>query len=286
MGDGTTRYYTSFHNQFPDLFYRLVLEILPNGNQRHFSYVENKSFLLKRVWTTDPSNSLTLNWLNFSFKNKNLDIYIDASNGQSVHYHLKIEKGTTSSGRLLHYTSQQMYQWLLEKVTGKHLPTFEYEVISRSHFISTLFSRKKLTRPNGRFLKVDYDDRERVKKLWMSGLDLPLYTFHYHSDHTEVIDANGGVKRFYYNNRRLTKLVEPHRTQRYCWDDKGQLLHQDLLDSNNNLITQHSYSYDDRGNICESKIMGVIGNNQKNEHFIELDVSRSRIKKSFFRIKC
>ncbi|MEI8366354.1 MAG: RHS repeat-associated core domain-containing protein, partial [Parachlamydiaceae bacterium] len=274
LGDGTKRHYAFFQYKFPDRFYRLIREDSPNGNHKHFSYVENhkhvdyngnEKLLFKRIWTTNPSNTLTFNWISFAYS-KNL-IHLKASNGQNVSYHQMKKKGKAKNSSFWSSSEEKSSECILEKVTSGHLPTCEYEPITRSHFISTLFSTKQVSRPDGRFLKIDYDDHERVKKLWTSELAVPIYTFKYHSHDTIVTDANGGTTQFFYSNRRLIKRVEPYQTQHFSWDLKGQLVRQILADADNNPVTQKDYSYDGRGNVLEAKVTGSIRENQSKDTY-------------------
>jgi RHS repeat-associated protein len=263
LGDGTKRHYSFLRYDYVTIIYRLIREDYPDGCHRHYSYVDNETLSLKCVWTTDPGNTFALNHVNFSYNKTS--IQADASNGQSVCYYLKNQKGTAKNYNLLNYSSVKFSKSILEKVTGKHLPTCEYDALSRSHYTCTLFSTKKVSFPDGRFIKVDYDDHERVYKLWSSGLDRPLYEFDYHHDRTTVVDAKGGIQRFFYNNRRLAKHEEPHRVQHYGWDNQGQLARQILTDHNNLPFIDREYHYDPRGNVLEAKVTANIRESGSND---------------------
>ena len=254
LGDGTKRYYSYFHEENLTGFFRLIREDCPNGNHRHFSY-ENL-LNLKQIWTTNSNNTLIFNCLNFSYKDGITQI--DASNGQSVCYHQKKKTGTAKRRNGLAYSSVKFSKALLQSVTGDHLPTVDYEPISRSHFTGTLFSTKQINKPDGRSIKIDYDDEERIHKLWTSGVNVPLYEVNYHHDHTTVTDANGGIQRFYFNQRRLVKHEEPHRIQHFEWDKQGQLKKHLLTDANAFPIVNKEYEYDSYGNIQVAKIMASI----------------------------
>lgn len=256
LGNGTKRYYSYFLSSIPDLFYRLSREDRPDGTHRYFSYKDNETLLLKQVWTTNPSNTLVFNRLNFAYTENY--VQVEASNGQTVFYHQKIKKGKAQNYTGFSYSEIKFSQNLLEEVTGKHLPVCEYRALSRSHYTGSLFSTKEINHPDGRFIKVSYDDYERISNLWTSGTNVPLYKFNYHDDHTTVVDANGGTQRFYYHKRLLVKHEEPHRSHYYSWDDKGQLLKQILTDNENNHLIERNYRYDSRGNVTETKVTGCI----------------------------
>ena len=67
LGNGTKRHYKHYIDRFNEgSYYLLQLEELGNRNRRHFSYTyTNGVFRLKRIWTTNRDDSLTLNWLEF-----------------------------------------------------------------------------------------------------------------------------------------------------------------------------------------------------------------------------
>src|SRR5262249_7492557 len=68
LGNGTKRHYKHYIDRpYEGSYYLLQREELGNGNKRRFSYADNESgmFRLKRIWTTNRDESLTLNWLNF-----------------------------------------------------------------------------------------------------------------------------------------------------------------------------------------------------------------------------
>src|SRR5262249_1290386 len=111
---------------------------------------------------------------------------------------------------------------------------------------------------SGVFLEVEYDNSERVKKLFSSGINPPLYTFDYHSDHTVALDARGAKKRFEFSKRRLTKLVEEHRQQTFAWDDKGQLKAHAIQTPLDVPLSKQTYRYDELGNILEVKLQGCL----------------------------
>ncbi len=97
LGDGTKRYYTYFRYEFPhDQLYRLIREDFPNGNHRYYSYTNAYTTRPKRIWSTNRDETLTLNWINFSYE-KN-DFKAEASNGQTVIYQINHKKGNAKNG--------------------------------------------------------------------------------------------------------------------------------------------------------------------------------------------
>lgn len=253
LGDGTKRHYSHFENvTYEGSYYRLNFEERPNGNKRYFSYdARSFPFSLKQIETTNSDKTLVLNSLDFSYEGN--QVFVKASNGQRAQYTLKLEKGKAKKSQLFRNTSAEYKTKLLEQAVCDQHPATYYEPIKHTHSLSTLFSLRKVKLPSGRFLKVDYDDKERVSKLYASGNDQPLYTFHYHKNHTDVIDARGAKKTYHFTKRRLTKLTEPHRSQTYAWDAKGQLTTHTILTSTEEQVCEKSYKYDDKGNILKIK---------------------------------
>lgn len=257
LGDGTKRIYRYFRfmNHYTYV-YRLIKEELPNGFVRHYTYKNDQQVMLKRIWTTTPDESLTLNWVNFSYGNETTSI--TTSNGQYVCYHEKLRKGQAENNSTTSGSSVSFAESILVKVSSNYLPECHYDVLTHSHFTKTLFSLKEIKYPDGRSFRVDYNSSERVKRLWKSGLDVPLYQFDYHTFHTDVKDANGVKKRFTYDRRRLNQIIENDRIQHFHWDEKGQLIRQILTDNQGKHVIKRRYHYDKKGNIIDAKVTGFI----------------------------
>ncbi len=255
LGNGTKRHYTFIGmDEENTRHYRLVREERANGNIRHIEYIDiPRSGAPKRIWTTNGDNSLILNWINFYY-DKNIRTIV-SSNGENVHYLLESKEIKAKKSRLNYET---YICNLIKKVSGKNILTTEYDTLSRTRCEESIYSINNITRPNGRSLKIDYDKKERVAKLTLKGIDRPLYTFNYQKNTTIVTDALNHTKRFEFNNRRLVKLAEPHRTQEYIWNDNGQLISHIFKDSNQNIISTKEYAYDAQGNILEAKVNGNI----------------------------
>jgi YD repeat-containing protein len=145
------------------------------------------------------------------------------SDGQGSGYVLEQRKGKVRRGNLLRGSSADTVRDLLAKSLTNFYPFVEYQYSTHSKAFSTLFSMTKVHTPDGKFLEVKYDDHKRVKELTTSGQNLPIYTFDYHTNYTDVIDAKGAKKRFEFSKRRLIQLSEPQRRQKFDWDEKGQL---------------------------------------------------------------
>ena len=263
LGNGTKRYYDPYTTDLDgSLVYLLRLEERSNGNRRHFSYNNDKGpFQLKRIWTTNREGNLTLNWLDFD--DQNLHMKVKGSNGQEAHYVKQVEKGKAKGGNVFSGYETKFTKVLLREASSDNYPATQYDVIKRARYSNTIFSVCKVRKVNGQFLEVEYDSNEKVKKLCTSGSNVPLYTFDYHSDSTQVVDARGAKKKFEFNKRRLTKLTEEHRLQTYAWDDKGQLISHTTQTPAGAQVSQRTYQYDDRGNILEIKLQGNIAKKRR-----------------------
>lgn len=259
LGNGTKRHYQYFYLDESGIrYYRLMMEERPNGNRRHFAYMTTSSISPKRIWTTNKSGSLTLNWIAFNYDGNNKNYKIIASNGQQAHYQLEQKKGTAKwenkdFGYKIKYSTP-----LLAGVTGEHLTAVHYDPLLRTHCKGSLFSTTKVRKPDGRSLNIEYDKNERVRLLTLSGIDAAFYNFNYQKDHTVVTDALGNTKRFDFTKRRLTKLTEPHRVQHYSWNENGQLISHAVKDPFGKDVSRKKYSYDLIGNIVETKLEGNI----------------------------
>ncbi|HRD55914.1 MAG TPA: hypothetical protein PLC42_05910, partial [Parachlamydiaceae bacterium] len=256
LGDGTKRIYRFFNALNFNEFYRLVKEELPNGTERHYAYKNNHQLLLERIWTTASNGSLILNSVTFTYGNNRTAL--TASNGQYVCYEQRLKSGKAKRTSGLSSSSVRFSESVLAKVSSNYLPECHYEVLSRSHFTDTLFSFKEIKKADNRFVRADYDHQERVKHLWKSGIDVPAYTFEYHFGYTKVLDANKRSKRFEYDKRRLSKIVEEECAHHFKWNHKGQLVKQILTDGHGNSVIKREYQYDAKGNITEAKISGTI----------------------------
>jgi len=257
LGDGTRRWYVLFDaDPYQGEYYRLFGEERSNNTIRSYYYVYEGFPLLRRVLTRNKDQSLVLNQIDFSYKED--EVLVKASNGQKAHYTLEEKKGKITRNKTLGRIKGGMRENLLVKAKIDNAPSKKYSYLTHTHSRHTLFSMDQVQEVDGRFLKVKFDSNQRVKELHQAGCDTSLYTFDYHTDYTFVTDAAGAEKRFEFSKRRLTKLVEAHRIQKFQWDEKGQLTQHTLFDLEGNLICKRNYDYDENGNILEVKLTGCI----------------------------
>lgn len=249
LGDGGKRHY----QKVSPTFYRLYLEELPSGNKRHFFYEGSEPHEpLTNICTTNREGSLNLNWLKFSYGKKNT--HVTASNGQATHYLLKRKK--EDEGDFLNKPKRSI-EPVLHKAFCGHNPETEYKSVKHAKSSQSAFGITQI-KSAGRQLEVEYDKYEKVKTLKSSASSTPLYTFHYHSHYTDIVDASGGKKTYHFSHRRPTSLIEPHRTQNFVWDDKGQLTSITMHTPEGPKQFEQTYAYDAKGNVIETNIIGNI----------------------------
>jgi hypothetical protein len=191
LGDGTKRHYSLIAGgSLKESYFRLNLEERNNGNRRHFAYTSPSfPFSLEKIWTTNKDESLVLNYLNYFYQNN--FIYVLGSNKQTSSYCIHYEKGKVRRGNIFRGFSADNVRELLSVSTTNFYPEVYYEYSTNSKSLNTLFSLTKIHTKDGKFLEVKYDDHKRVKELINSGYNQPLYTFDYHTNYTDVVDAKG-----------------------------------------------------------------------------------------------
>lgn len=157
LGNGAKRHYAFYEHSYENgTYYLLQLEERSNGNRRHFSYFFDKGlFRLKRIWTANKDESLTLNWLDFDY-NK-IHVNVKGSNGQTAHYVTNVEKGKAKKGNAFSSYEVTFRQALLSEASRDNYPAVLYESIKRTHYTGTLFSFNKVTKPYGQGLEIEYN---------------------------------------------------------------------------------------------------------------------------------
>lgn len=266
LGDGTKRhYYFMAGNSHKDGYFRLYLEERNNGNRRHFRYNSPLfPFSLEKVWTTNADGSLTLNSLDFYYENNY--VFVQGSDGQRSAYNLRQEKGKVRKGTIFRGFSVDTVRDLNTQSKTNYYPPVNYDYSTHAKSLNSLFSIKKIHTSDGKYLEFESDEYKRVKELKKAGHSVPLYTFDYHTNYTDVVDAKGAKRRFEFSDRRLTQLTEPYRIQKFEWDNKGQLTKHVILSNSGQQLSQRSLKYDERGNILELQVTGTIcqlGSNDK-----------------------
>lgn len=255
LGDGTKRHYEYIGKGENNLIlFHLVLEEMANGNRRHYSYSSQSPAWVKRIWTTNREDNLTFNWINISYSQVEGQAKIKASNGQYICYQEALMKGHAKQNN----KEYKYKNWILEKVSGSHIPTSEYNVLTRAHYENSIFSLQNVRKPDGRYLEVEYDNKERVKKLIASGIS--LYSFNYQKDFTEVTDALGNTKSYDFSSGRVIKLTEKLKTQKFSWDERGQLTKHTIKNSSGAEVSKREYNYDSFGSITEARLTANITN--------------------------
>ncbi len=256
MPDGTIRYY---HRVVQDPLTYVYLETRPNGTRLLFDYDYYKEFRngmeykkvdsIKRI-TAKAHN--TMNWLAFSEHHEHAKI--TSSNGKTVRFEL--------------YDND--FGDYIRKIESSDNPTItlSYKDVGEKTCIN------KLSWPQGRFLKVEYDHKGRVitqkAPVGKGNEKHTIYSFEYHSDNTVVTNANNHKKKYVHKHDRITSIEDiNYRSKHYYWGteridswkkpptgNKGNLLGSATLNNEGCGVSSCYYDYDEHGNIVSETVCG------------------------------
>ena len=260
-GDGSKRHYQHYNSKNKVNYYRLVHEERPNGNRRYYEYRSGDSLQLSKIRTTNNNGNLTLNWITFSYEPGKMRA--EASNGQKVSY--DFQNGTRTIVQANPHNPLDIGfvivpMALLTKVAGPHLSDIEYTLSPTKYAYTTYYALEKITNPEGRHLSAAYNSHEEIKHLYVSGEENPIYTFDYHSKHTDVENAIGANRRYSFKKRRPVGVREDHRCSLYQWNKIGQLVEETISDHSEKEHAKKKYQYDKNGNISSITVYGAITN--------------------------
>lgn len=265
LGDGTKRIYERA-NDLPSqllgeeltpimatqvidpVYFLLMQEVLPSGNQLLFSYDE--AHHLTAIEMINPFGKL-LSWIHLSYElteNKS-QVYITTSDDKELTYYF-------IANQLTH-------------VNGSHsIPmTYEYD--------GNLLVKKVM--PEGRFVEIAYQGG-KVQALKgphaQSGKAEIAHAFSYGKDYTDVFDAMGIKTRYIYDKRsqlaaieRYDHLGKLYRTEQKFWgktkSDAGLLLAKTIGDGNNRIYSYRCFQYDKFGNVTEERLYGNLTGKQE-----------------------
>lgn len=259
--------------------WRLEKELLPSGHEVIYEYISDHK--LKSISTKTPSGALVLNRLDFSYDSGGYTV--EASNGESVRYHLnvmKVKQGKTLKDKILH----------LGKVEHSSGPTI-------CHGISTVKNHKQylkntsLMRPDKRDLHIFYGKSDgKVTELQAPiGVDatpLTMARFSYQGLGTTVTDALGRQTVYRFTGDQRVSQIERYRkeesypdwileqfrqpafaiikhplysTQQFFWGKdyylEGNLMATALLQEGK-VLSATRYVYDGRGNVTQEDLLG------------------------------
>ena len=269
-GDGTKKYYDCVGRRYHIGLLRK--EKLPNGTDRYYEYMDYKlGYALKKVWTTNKSQTKVINQIDFNYSDKLL-CEAKGSGGQTVHYSLSKRKFYVDdlNGKKI---------GLLNSVSGAHLPKTVYT--NRKATDQYLYAKiKRVEKPNNRFLDIQYCHRKKdpdghILDGKVESLSAPvgqdetpikIFRFAYYprDDRTTVRDAYKTRTHYSFRNGR-TYLVEEfwrdpsdelYRCQKDFWGVAGSLLARTLQKDKKKVCRGSSFKYDKYGNITEKSFHG------------------------------
>ena len=111
-------------------------------------------------------------------------------------------------------------------------------------------------------IKKDNYGKVNALKVVRSKEPIPVYTFKYSKNQTEVFDCFNNQTTYTRANCRLEKITQGnYRTFKYHWDSKGNLLNKGLQTIGGQTVKCTSFKYDGNGNIAEQTVSGNITGN-------------------------
>lgn len=215
---------------------------------------------------------------------------------------------SSEDGRKVTYTCIRGHYPLLTSVERSNGPreSFEYESPNKKPRL------KKKSLPDGRFLKIKYDDDSQVSCLEApageGGATIPIYRFEYQfsgkkkkkstTGYTLVYDALNALTKYSYSleNYRLESIQkfkgdQPYTEEKFYWGKEGsntdaQLVTHTLQEGGDIRYCRH-YEYDTRGNVTTRYLLGNLrGLNENpvtlNGEVPNLDSSDCLIKRSVY----
>lgn len=180
---------------------------------------------------------------------------------------------------------------LLYRVEGPGGSYCQYTYMDHPIERNKLIKRKEM--PDGRYLETHYykgknNDvggvnvhienpardgrigRVKLQKAPVGTDNKPVTTakFFYYTDYTDVINSQGQKTRYHYSDEGLITAVETYinehgsgetlyKRKRYFWEDR-RLVSKTLEDSNGNIFSCETYSYDGNHNLAAKKLYGNI----------------------------
>lgn len=122
-------------------------------------------------------------------------------------------------------------------------------------------------RTKGSWIKLTYSDLGKIHELYNSSDEgksfSKICTFEYALGVTSVHDARGAVKHYYYNDTEQIVRIETwmdsalYRTQEIGWQ-RDQCVKKTTSDALGKLLRRESWKYNERGQVIEEAIEGVI----------------------------
>ncbi|MBF5058597.1 RHS repeat-associated core domain-containing protein [Candidatus Neptunochlamydia vexilliferae] len=272
--------------------YRLVSEVLPNGNKTYYQWVNlHGVYEVKEVRTISPKGKLFAK-VGFSYDKPDKDhlysVTVNSSDHRKICYRFNP-----------HFKHKKKRYHILKNVTFSDRPREEYDFWGAEKG-GVLLSWKQL--PDARNLNIHHyclgrnngfninirEDNFRYKKVKILmrpvGEDsklVPSHRFFYRpgkykekGGHTSVYDAYNNLTRYHYDkNFRLTRVercigkTELFSQELYEWDAKGWLHAKTLLGRDHQPLLRHVYHYDQKGNVVQTDQVGDFTGSGNEETF-------------------
>ena len=215
LSDGGEREYFSTE-QFEDGM-NIKGETKPDTTKLSFDYYTDKEHAagyLKGIKACNHSLQHTFGWLKVDYRKNNDSVFVNSSTGKEVRYSYKD----------LHRDKDNNVTFL-EKVQSTDRPTeyYSYDMFHGRRYLS------KISYPDGRYLKIDYDSKGRVTEqrapVGRDGKEERIFCFVYYPDDrkTEVYDAEGRKTVYKYSSRDRLTHIEKFRNraaQSACLSDE------------------------------------------------------------------
>lgn len=186
-------------------YYHLIEEILPSGNQIHFSY--NEEGHLSCMEMKNSSKSKTLSWIHFDYEKRDHEYLVNLSTS---------DKKTLSYHFSLFFLPDGSTTFALTEVKGSHVFPCSYQYEINKSFCRPI--KKFFT--NKDFIEINYYNSGKVKELIKS--ENEKYTFIYQNNHTDVINSKGIKTKFLFNDNlflnEIVKYDQENKVYRKDWN--------------------------------------------------------------------
>ncbi|WP_195155558.1 RHS repeat-associated core domain-containing protein [Candidatus Protochlamydia phocaeensis] len=277
LGNGSQRTY-QMYERIKNLstgeehcFYDLQEETRPSGNRVKFSYANiNGEHCPLKIWLTDATGKTIFSEINFHYSSDY--VLVKSNRGDEVYYLREKEKHTIKSSS---ESSFQTNFFLKHVHSPQHTPV-SYHLTDDSK--KGALKIGKVTKPDGRFLKIKYDDERKVKSLIApvgpNAEEMAFYQFIYKKNETLVLDALHQLTAYQFcRNKRLTSICyydtglqsqsqknKLLKEERFSWTTgegkEGWLSSKEIVNSSGQIVQKFTYQYDSRGNCTREKLKG------------------------------
>jgi RHS repeat-associated protein len=199
LSDGGEREYFSSENYEDPMNIRG--ETKPDTTKLSFDYYSDKhrTGFLKEIKACNHSHQHTFGWLKVDYNKSHKNVAVRSSTGKEALYSYEDYHHSDKLGNVRY----------LEKVQSTDRPTeyYSYDTFHGHRYLS------KISYPDGRYLKLDYDSKGRVTEqrapVGPDGKEKRIFCFVYYPNDrkTEVYDAEGRKTLYRYSSRdRLTHI--------------------------------------------------------------------------------